>query len=448
MSIHADAIRLHLARGAMTARHLAEKMQLSQPSISRALRDLGADVVRIGRAQSIQYALRDSRRALPVLSVMRVDAEGRLLRLGTLVPVCPDGFVMQQADGAAAHYDGLPWWLCDMRAQGFLGRAYAARHGQALGLPVRLGDWHDTHILRALLAHGHDVVGNLLLGEDARERFLAAPVPEPIGADHKGENYARLAQAAVQGDLPGSSAGGEQPKFAAYAHTAAGPRHVLVKFSEPEPSPVSERWRDLLLAEHLALATLRDAGVAAAATHVIDHRGQRFLEVERFDRVAALGRRGLLSLAVLDAEFVDAAPQPWPVVAQALVAQGVLLPEAAEGAALLWAFGALIGNTDMHGGNLSFLSDHGRPYALAPAYDMSPMAFAPRSGGGLPAHLHEAVLHGSVSNALWRRAEVLARQYLARLASQAACFSPRFQPCLAVLAAHVERAGQAVVRLG
>ena len=64
----------------------------------------------------------------------------------------------------------------------------------------------------------------------------------------------------------------------------------MVKFSEKLDSPVSQRWRDLLLAEHLALSTLRQAGVAAAASAVIDHEGQRFLEVQRFDRVGTLGR--------------------------------------------------------------------------------------------------------------------------------------------------------------
>jgi hypothetical protein len=57
---------------------------------------------------------------------------------------------------------------------------------------------------------------------------------------------------------------------------------------------------------------------------------------------------------------------------------------------LLWAFGTLIGNSDMHSGNLSFVSEHGRPYDIAPAYDMTPMTFAPRSGGGLPDTISEA----------------------------------------------------------
>ena len=40
--------------------------------------------------------------------------------------------------------------------------------------------------------------------------------------------------------------------------------------------------------------------------------------------------------------------------------------DAARAAALL-QFGRLIGNTDMHAGNLSFMSEHGRSCALAPA---------------------------------------------------------------------------------
>lgn len=45
----------------------------------------------------------------------------------------------------------------------------------------------------------------------------------------------------------------------------------------------------------------------------------------------------------------------------------------------------VIGNSDMHPGNLSFVTDSGRPYELAPAYDMRPIAFAPRSSSELPA---------------------------------------------------------------
>ena len=447
MSPHADTIRIRLSAGPLSARQLIETIGVSQPAISRALKELGDEIVRIGATPSIQYTLHDTTRGLPDIPIYRVDAEGRIRQLGTLVPVRPEGFVMRQEDGVTLHSEGLPWWLFDMRPQGYLGRAYAARHGAELGLPERLTDWTDTHALRALLVHGHDVVGNLLLGDIARDRFLAAPVPDPVTEEQKAEEYARLALEAACGETTGSSAGGEQPKFTCCATTPAGPRHLIVKFSELEEGPVSERWRDLLLAEHLALNTLRDAGIPAARTQIVDHGGQRFLEVERFDRTGNLGRRALFSLAALDAEFVGAGTGGWPIIARHLVIDGQIRPEAADCANLLWAFGTLIGNSDMHSGNLSFVAEHGRPYDIAPAYDMTPMSFAPRSSGGLPDILSEATIHASVTNETWRRAEQLARAFLAGVMA-ATGFSHRFGPCIAALEHHIETASTKIGRLG
>jgi hypothetical protein len=447
MPLHADTICMYLSDGPRSGRQLADNLGVSQPSVSRALTELGDKVIRIGAARSIHYVLRDTGRGLPDIPIYRVDAEGRIRQLGRLVPVCPDGFVMCQENGVTLHSDGLPWWLLDMRPQGYLGRAYAARHGTELGLPERLTDWTDTHALRALLAHGHDVVGNLLLGDAARDRFLAAAAPDPIMEGRKAEEYARLALEAARGEMPGSSAGGEQPKFTVYSMTPDGPRHVIVKFSEPEEGPVSERWRDLLLAEHLALDTLSRAGIAAARTRVLDSGGQRFLEVERFDRTGGLGRRALVSLAALDAEFVGAGAGDWPTIAYRLAADGHIRPQAADDAALLWAFGTLIGNSDMHNGNLSFVSEHGRPYDIAPAYDMTPMFFAPSRSGGLPDTIPEAGIRASVANETWRRAEELARAFLARVTAES-CFSQRFGTCAAALAEHVEKASAKIGRLG
>jgi hypothetical protein len=328
-----------------------------------------------------------------------------------------------------------------------LGRAYAAHHGATLGLPSNLKEWTDKHALRALLLHGHDGVGNLLLGPTSREKFIAMPEPTAVPLLDKPMAYARLAQGASQGDSPGSSAGGEQPKFTAYAQTSAGPAHMLVKFSELPNSPVSQRWRDLLLAEHLALTTLRDAGVAAAQSAVVDHRDQRFLEVARFDREGAMGRKALVSLRAFDAEFVGDAHQPWPVVVKHLTALGVVTPEAADATELLWAFGVLMGNTDMHAGNLSFVSDTGRPYQLAPAYDMTPMAFAPNSSGKLNNTIPSLALHASVRNDFWRQAWVMAQSYLAAL-GKCNQFSNEFQVCIDALEVHLNSASQQISRLG
>ena len=328
-----------------------------------------------------------------------------------------------------------------------MGRAYAANHGATLGLPSNLKEWTDNHALRALLVHGHDGVGNLLLGPTSRAKFIVMPEPTALPLLDKPLAYARLAVAAAQGESPGSSAGGEQPKFTAFAQTDAGPAHMLVKFSELPDNPVSQRWRDLLLAEHLALTTLRDAGVAAADSAVVDHLDQRFLEVARFDREGAMGRKALVSLRALDAEFVGDAHQAWPVLVKTLAGLGVVSPEAADATELLWAFGVLIGNTDMHAGNLSFVSDTGRPYHLAPAYDMTPMAFAPSSGGKLNNTIPSLALHASVRNDFWRQALALAQSYFATLRDSHG-FSQDFDVCVDALEAHLENAGQQISRLG
>lgn len=447
MSPHADSLRLHLSRGPATPRSLQGKLGLSQPTLSRALSRLGDEVVRMGAARSIQYLLRDRSRGFAELPVYRVDAEGRIRRLGLLIPVRPDGYLMQPDDGQLLHSEGMPWWLLDMRPQGFLGRAYAGSHAAALGLPASVNEWSDAEAIRALLVHGHDAVGNLLLGDRARDHFLDLPPAEPVPQVGKADEYVRLARLATQGDTPVSSAGGEQPKFTVYADTPAGARHLLVKFSLPDLNPITERWRDLLLAEHHALETLASAGIDAARSWIVDQDGQRFLEVERFDRIGSSGRCGLFSLSALEAEFVGNAQAPWPVLVERLASQRVVAPQAVSVTQALFAFGRLIGNSDMHAGNLSFVSDSGRPYALAPAYDMLPMAFAPRSGGGLSSQLPPLELHPSVAHEVWPPMLALARDYLGRLRAEGR-FSGEFAPCLQALAGHLDEAQRRIERLG
>ena len=447
MSNHLDKLYRLLSQGPQKPRQLLSELGTSQSTLSRLLTRLGPEVVRLGAARALQYALRDRHRGLEEVPVYRINTAGQIHRLGVLIPVRPDGFVMQQDDGVGLHSDGLPWWLLDMRPQGFLGRAYAHRHAAALGLPTQIQHWSDTDALRALLLHGHDAVGNLLLGDSARAHFLMQSTPAPITEADKAASYVQIAEQATQGDFPASSAAGEQPKFTAYAHTPAGPRHVLVKFSLAQKNPITQRWRDLLLAEHLALTTLREAGINAVRSWVHDHNGQRFLEVERFDRVGALGRRGLMSLTALDAEFVGKVHQPWPVLVHELAQQKIVHADAVESTQALYAFGRLTGNTDMHAGNLSFLNDNGRPYPLAPAYDMLPMAFQPQSGGGLGNALPPLDFHPSVTERVWHRILPVAQRYLDKLRSEQQ-FSADFAPCVQALTVQLEQARQRIALLG
>ncbi|MCI1897479.1 MAG: type II toxin-antitoxin system HipA family toxin YjjJ [Enterobacter sp.] len=434
MTNRTDMIRQLLRQGPMPVRQLTNIIGISQPTMSRALKVLGEEVVRIGSGPSIQYALRDAFRGFSSAPIYRVNEEGQVKSLGKLIPVHPDGFVMEQADKVCLHSDGLPWWLFDMRPQGYLGRAYASTYSSGLGLSPNPEDWTDAEVIRALLVHGHDAVGNLLIGEQTRYQFVEMPVPTPVDRDAA---YPALALAVSSGEAPGSSAGGEQPKFCTYTERG----HVIVKFTALDDNPISERWRDLLQAEHLALKTL------GVETEVFDFGGQRFLEIPRFDRVGPLGRIGLFSLRALEAEFVGRARDAWPILVNELIRQEQVSVEAAISTARLWAFGVLIGNTDMHHGNLSFISGHGRPYHLAPAYDILPMGFAPKSGGEIVNTLRPATLLEAIDGEVWREALELAEHFYA-LTMSCNSFSANFEPCLAALRNHLDEARSRISRLG
>jgi serine/threonine protein kinase HipA of HipAB toxin-antitoxin module len=79
--------------------------------------------------------------------------------------------------------------------------------------------------------------------------------------------------------------------------------------------------------------------------------------------------------------FVGGPRQHWAATAQALVRQRRLPGEAAAQVEALLRFGRLIGNSDMHFGNLSLWVEPadvaaGR-FTLAPIYDMLPMRWRP-----------------------------------------------------------------------
>ena len=65
-----------------------------------------------------------------------------------------------------------------------------------------------------------------------------------------------------------------------------------------------------------------------------------------------------------------------------LQAQGWIEAQAVHQIQVVWAFGRLIGNSDMHRGNLSFVPTV--PMQVSPVYDMLPMAFAPLQSGEIP----------------------------------------------------------------
>jgi hypothetical protein len=156
-------------------------------------------------------------------------------------------------------------------------------------------------------------------------------------------------------------------------------RQVLVKFSPPRRLSEGQRWADLLLCEHLALQIVQSAGITAASSRILEAENRVFLEVDRFDRSGNLGRSSLFSLRSIDSEYVGIGDD-WARCAGGLLRVGLISSEDARTMRWLKVFGDLIGNTDMHLGNLSFIRVRSKFYTLAPVYDMLPMLYRPVSG--------------------------------------------------------------------
>lgn len=180
----------------------------------------------------------------------------------------------------------------------------------------------------------------------------------------------------MSGVIPGSSAGGEQPKFTAFCGNRAA--HVIVKFSPPGNSDVARRWRDILITEYHAAEALHSENFPAAETRLLEIDGRLFLESQRFDRTGEFGRMPMLSLQAIDAEFTGIGSD-WSRVVHALFQKNLVSWQHVYDATCLWWFGRFINNSDMHLGNLSFSIDGG-VFRLLPVYDMCSMGFAPKSG--------------------------------------------------------------------
>jgi hypothetical protein len=256
----------------------------------------------MGRARRTTYAAtREIRGARLALPLYRISETGEAQDLATLVPLA-DGCALQVREDlgwpldpemAQGWFDGIPYMLYDMRPQGFLGRHFARGNAALMQVPEDPGQWSDDDILYVLSVAGVDVPGCYILGETALRTWLAhtlQPV-EAIDDVQADEAYPALALAAMARGIPGSSAGGEFPKFTAVRRIDDRIAHVLVKFSGSDASAGTQRWSDLLVCEHLAGEVLRQRlQLEAAESRIRQAGGRTFLEVVRFDRHGPFGR--------------------------------------------------------------------------------------------------------------------------------------------------------------
>lgn len=435
-----DPVALLRSHGPLPAGKLAELMGASRPTLSRAVRGAADTLVARGQARRTTYAARRALRgSLDPLPLFRIDRVGIPRHIADLDLLHPDGTAVDfrgdfgwplEDRMREGWFDGLPYPMQDMRPQGFLGRNFARHHAAMLQVKEDPTTWSDDDVLHALSILGQDVPGDLLVGAQACRLWLdhvqetkTGTAPDGIPEEGIADAYPGLAAQALELGVAGSSAGGEFPKFPALRRRVDGTQqHVLVKFSGSDDSPGTRRWADLLVCEHLAGRALHETtGIDCAHTVVHLHAGRTFLEVDRFDRHGALGRSPMVSWLALNGAFVGDVGRPWAEAVRPLVHKGWLSADDVARILRTWLFGQLIGNTDMHDGNLSF-----RPvtkggiataFDVAPIYDMLPMAYAPVRGVELPPRVYVPRLPLPSENAAWQDAASAALAFWSMAAS-------------------------------
>lgn len=376
------SIKEYLKQSPATSKEIQVHTGLSQTAVARHLRNLGNSVIKLQDGRTPKYALtRNAFGGNNKLPLSMVDAHGNTTIAAFIRPLAHGGFYVEPATGMPrlllgesknGLYKDLPYFLLDLTPQGFLGRQIAEEMAtQSDDFPSDPRNWNTNHIGRYLISNGDDLPGDFKFGEQALLRVRRKPV---ISSE---SDYPALADSVMSGVIPGSSAGGEQPKFTAFCGSRLA--HVIVKFSPKGDNDIARRWRDILITEYHAAEAIRAKNFLAAETRLIEKDGRLFLESQRFDRTGEYGRTSMVSLQSIDAEFTELG-SGWPQVFDALYKKDLVSWQHVYDVEYLWCFGRLINNTDMHLGNLSLAIEESA-FRLLPLYDMCCMGFAPKSGG-------------------------------------------------------------------
>lgn len=238
----------------------------------------------------------------------------------------------------------------------------------------------------ALLRHvGLDTAGALVVTAGSEPDLTP---PTPIGLAGVFDHLAQAGAGRLTGELTSISLAGLVPKIGLARHAdgtwlvpgAGQPSTWIVKAAHPAGSLAA----DVVDTEALCLDLARRCAITTVRAQLLECAGARAIAVERYDRVfgARVHQEDLaqaIGLATADPErkFQRGRAMPsWSHAAQVLRAGGGLLSPLAR----LVTFSWLVGNTDHHAKNTSFLRHADGRVSLAPGYDIA-------------AHLHHPGSH-------------------------------------------------------
>ncbi len=377
-----------LADRVMTARELTHELAVSQPTLSRMISNIKNEIVVMGKGRATCYGLpKNTGHEHARLPVYSIDAKGDVHNYGQLTPLQGGQYWWQSHTCSGEIFHHLPWQLQDLLLNGYSARAFAHRYGDHLKLSPRYTDWTEEDMLFASSRCGEDRPGNLILGEESLARYfdLVRNPPNMIEPANQTIDYPQLALKTLAREITPIQLSGEQPKFSVCLNEPGAPCQMLVKFSPASDSKEAVRYADLLVCEHLALEAIRIAGINAARSRLVITSNQTFLCLKRFDRRGIFGRLPVTSLRALHTR-IQAPCDDWVAAATRLKSRGIITDN--ETAKLHWLalFSDMIGNSNQHFGNISFLPHGNEHFILAPAYGIRPTIYEPLAGE-IPARL-------------------------------------------------------------
>ncbi len=421
-----NKLRQLLLRGPATGKELYTAMGISQAKFSRLLSKSSEDIVVIGNHRNTRYALlrpiRNLPKQIPIYSITR---DGQIVLLAKLTGIYPHGFYLESnhPEVFTTTYEDLPYWLVNMIPAGFLGRLIPKKYPELL-YPEDIQLWGNDDIIHYWYTLGWDLIGNLIIGDLALKTYQQNLAnPKFIESNNRAKAYEQKADDVINLGDAGSSAGGEQPKFLSIIKSEDY-RPVIVKFIINSQSEVSNRWRDLLICEDLSLKLLAKNNILAANSELINSEKRTFLEVTRFDRLGLNGRLGIMSLAVIIQQF-SGKTGSWLQITKDLLDLKIITNEIYQKIAILYYYGMLIRNSDMHQGNLSFIVNGEMILDISPVYDMLPMEYAP-NGQELSTPKYSRVILPPQDRSYWEKSLELAKKFWIS-ASENVAISPDFQ---------------------
>jgi hypothetical protein len=397
-------------------------------TINNRARSARAQILILGRGKNTRYALPNAVfTGQSQWPLYWVTADGEIHEFATVSCAQPN-ILHVYGSAINAQTDGdFPWFLAPLALRGYLGRAGRSRLGAvAQQWDTHPEQWPFEQQIFAAQSGALEHAGAILWGDESVSAWQTSIKQTPYLDDPAKlpNNYDELAKSATIGPIAGSSADGEQPKFSTRVVDAVGKvREVLVKFSPQRNTPFGDRWHDLLFSEAIASNVLRDFGFDVPDTRVLTSPNRTYLESARIDRAGAMGRRHLLPLKAVHSAFTHGSQRHWADSVYKLAAQKRVAQTAIATTQTLFAFGRLIGNTDMHFGNLGLIVESpeliakGR-FVLAPCYDMLPMRFKPEAHNDFGYTQFEAELSATLPDVVTNKAKAMAKEFWKRVSEE------------------------------